>query len=95
MRSIKGYHITTRRIKMDINLNDRDNMLIFIHGSMYPFVEYGTTGGTWYIKSPDYDEEFKTYKSFIRFIEDEVKESLLTYALSGELGEVLEMLKEI
>ena len=76
---------------MAVNLSERDERLLDIHSELYPFVNYGTTGTTWWIKSPDYDEEFKTYKSFIRFIEEELKEALLTYAISGELGEIAEV----
>lgn len=76
---------------MAVNLNERDERLLDIHSGLYPFVTYGTTGATWWIKSPDYDEEFKTYRAFIRFIEEELKEALLTYAINGELGEIVEV----
>ena len=73
---------------METKLSDYDNRLIEIHSSLYPFVHYGTTGRAWYIKSGDYDEEFKTYKSFISFVEEEVKYALLTYAINKELGDI-------
>lgn len=76
---------------IDMKLNGRDERLLDIHGALYPFVTYGTTGSEWYISSPDYDEHFKTYKAFIRFIEDEVKESLLVYAINKELEEIKEV----
>lgn len=79
---------------LEMELNERDQKLIDIHSEMYPFVHYGTTGKTWYIESSDYDNVFKTYKAFIRFIEDEVKEALLNYALNGELTMLAETLEE-
>lgn len=79
---------------MEFKLSEYDSKVIALHSSLYPFVNYGTTGKTWWIKSTDYDEEFPTYKSFIRFIEDEVKYALLTYALNGELSELEQAIKE-
>lgn len=76
---------------METKLSDYDNRLIDIHSGLYPFVHYGTTGKTWYIKSSDYDEEFKTYRAFISFIEEEVKCALLNYAINKELGEIAEL----
>ena len=76
---------------METKLSDYDNRLIEIHSSLYPFVHYGTTGKIWYIKSGDYDEEFKTYKSFISFVEEEVKYALLNYAINKELGEITDI----
>ena len=72
----------------------RDEKLINIYFEMYPFVDISSAGDLWFIESPDYNEEFGSYKDFIEFIEDEVKESLLVYALNGELSEVVEMIKE-
>lgn len=77
---------------VEMILDKRDSRLLDIHGALYPFVKYGTTGSEWYITSPDYDEHFKTYKAFIRFVEDEVKESLLTYVINDELKELMEAL---
>ena len=79
---------------MDIKLSATDEKLLAIHSSMYPFVNYGTTGKTWYIKSTDYDEEFPTFKSFIRFVEEEVKCALLSYALSDRLETIAQALSE-
>lgn len=76
---------------MAMKLSERDERLLDIHSELYPFVQYGTTGATWYIQSPDYDETFKTYKAFIRFIEEELKEALLEYAINRELGEIAEV----
>ena len=81
-------------LDMEMELNENAKRLIEIHSEMYPFVHYGTTGDTWYIKSCDYDETFKTYRAFIRFIEDEVKEALLNYAINGELMMLAEALGE-
>ena len=74
-----------------MKLDKRDERLLDIHGALYPFVNYGTTGSEWYISSPDYDERFKTYKSFIRFIEEEIKCALLEYAINRELEEIKEV----
>ena len=77
---------------MEVKLNDYEKRLLDIHSGMYPFVHYGIMGGgIWYIESPDYDEKFRTYEAFINFIETEVKEALLNYALNGELGEVADL----
>lgn len=38
--------------------------------------------------------EFKTYRAFISYIETEVKESLLAYAMNGELMMLAEALGE-
>lgn len=76
---------------METKLSDYDNRLLDIHSGMYPFVHYGTTGKTWYIKSSDYDEEFKSYMEFISFVEEEVKYALLNYAINKELGEIAEL----
>lgn len=76
---------------MEMKLTERDERLLDIHGAMYPFVTYGTTGREWYISSPDYDERFKTYRAFISFIEEEVKCALLEYAINRELKELEEV----
>ena len=78
---------------IELKLEENDRKLVEIHSEMYPFVHYGTTGTTWFIESCDYDETFRTYKAFIRFIEDEVKEALLNYALNGELTMLAETLE--
>ena len=73
-----------------MDLNDAAIKLISIHSEMYPFVHYGIEDGTWYIRSCDYDEEFDNAGEFIEFIETEVKEALLNYALNGELDMIAE-----
>ena len=78
---------------IELKLEESDRKLVEIHSEMYPFVHYGTNGKTWFIESSDYDETFKTYKAFIQFIEDEVKEALLNYALNGELTMLAETLE--
>lgn len=76
---------------LECNLSDYANRLLDIHSGLYPFVHYGTNGYGWWVKSPDYDETFDDYIGFIRFIEDEVKYSLLNYAINKELGEIAEL----
>lgn len=80
--------------KMEMKLSDKDARLIDIHSNLYPFVHYGQNRYGWYIESCDYEESFWTYEEFIEFIETEVKESLLTYAMNGELMELAEALGE-
>jgi hypothetical protein len=77
-----------------MKMSERDERLIEIHSEMYPFVDYSSAGDLWFIESPDYDETFDTYEEFLEFIETEVKEALLTYALNGELMELAEALGE-
>ena len=80
---------------LKVKLNEYDDKLVEIHSALYPCVNYGTTGATWFIKSCDYyDEEFKTYKEFISFIRTDVTEALLTYAMNGELTMLAEALGE-
>lgn len=76
---------------VDVTLDKLDERLLEIHGALYPLAVYGTTGATWYVKSPDGESGFPTYKSFIKFIEEETKEALLRYAFNGELGELKEV----
>ena len=79
---------------MKMKLNEHDKKLIDIHSTLIPFAEYGTTGSTWYIITTEDEMEFKTYRAFISYIETEAKESLLVYAMNGELMMLAEALGE-
>ena len=79
---------------MKMKLDDYDKKLIDIHSTLLPFVESGPTGTSWYISTTEDYTEFKTYKAFISYIETEVKESLLVYAMNGELMMLAEALGE-
>lgn len=78
----------------EMDIRDQDRRLLDIHSEMYPFVHYGRSEYGWYIESCDYDESFWTYEEFIKFIETEVKEALLVYAMNGELMMLAEALGE-
>ncbi len=76
---------------VDVTLSETDTRLLELHGAIYPMTEYGTSGTQWFISSPDGNEIFPTYKSFIKWIEEEVKEALLRYAFNKELGELADI----
>lgn len=78
----------------EMDIREEDMRLLDIHSGIYPFVHYSYEDGTWCIESCDYDEQFDSYEDFISFIEEELKESLLNYALNGELGMLAESLGE-
>lgn len=75
---------------IEIKLCDRDEKIINMHSELFPFTEYSFSGGNWVVNSTEDFEDFATYKEFIEYIEDDVKESLLVYALNGELAELAE-----
>lgn len=78
---------------IELKLDKRDRKLMDIYSEMYPFIHYVTFGTSWRIESCEHEEVFLTYQKFIQFIEDEVKEALLNYALNGELTMLAETLE--
>lgn len=79
---------------LEFEARDEIDARVFdIHSELYPFVHYIKRGSSWCIESPDYDEAFDTYDGLLEFVREEVKESLLYYALNGELEEVAEAIR--
>lgn len=76
---------------IDVILNPHDKRLVDMYLTLYNTAKLYCLGDYWVIETTERNIELKTYKSFIRFIEDEVKESLLTYAFNNELGELIEL----
>lgn len=77
---------------IDVILSEYDTNLIRIYLLFYSTTSLTCEGKSWIVSNEDKTIEFKGYKGFIDFIEEEVKESLLTYALNGELEELVELL---
>lgn len=77
---------------IDMKLNNHDEQLLKIYDAFYSCCVCKTDGNTWSIGSPEDTIEFKTYKAFIRYIEDEVKEVLLVYAMRGDTKELCDVL---
>lgn len=76
---------------VNILLNPHDKRLVDMYLTLYNTSRLYCLGDYWVIETTESNKEFKTYKSFIKYIEDEIKESLLTYAFNNELGELIEL----
>jgi len=71
-------------------LSERDNKLIDIWSNIYnAFNSIDYEDGVWHVHGPDYEEKFSSSEAMIKMIEDDVKESLLVYALNDELSELI------
>lgn len=76
---------------IDVILNEYDNRLVGMYLTLYNTSKIACYGGEWIVNTTERTIEFKTYKSFIKFIEDEIKEALLNYAYHRELAELVEL----
>lgn len=76
---------------IEMKLSDYDNRLIDMYLNLYNTAKIECYGNAWSITSEDGIESFGGYKGFINYIESEVKQSLLCYALNNELNELVEL----
>lgn len=72
-------------------LSEYDTQLVRMYSLLYNTAILSCEGKSWFISNEDGVVEFKGYKGFIDFIEEDVKESLLTYALNDELMELADL----
>lgn len=76
---------------IDVVLSEYDSQIVRMYSLLYNTSRLSCEGKSWFISNENDTIEFKGYKGFIDFIEEEVKESLLTYALNGELMELVDL----
>ena len=75
-------------MKIDVILDDYDSRLMLMYHALYPDNRVACYGQEWIINTTEDTIEFKTYKSFINSIENEVKQVLFNYAFDGMLDEI-------
>lgn len=76
---------------IDVILCDYDTRLIEMYLELYNTCTIACYGKEWIVNTTEKTIEFKGYKGFINFIEEEVKCSLLNYAFCRELDELVDM----
>lgn len=76
---------------IDVILNDYDSRLMDMYFGLNSTDTIACYGNEWIVNTPERTLEFKTYKSFIHYIEDELKEQLLNWAFNRELDELAEV----
>ena len=78
---------------INVVLNAYDSQIVEMYLLLYNTTKLSCEGKTWTVSNENETVEFKGYKGFIDFIEEEVKQSLLCYALHGELEELVDLFK--
>lgn len=78
---------------IDVVLSEYDTKIVDMYLLLYNTTKLSCEGKTWTVSNENDTVEFKCYEGFIDFIEEEVKQSLLCYALNGELEELVDLFK--
>jgi len=76
---------------IDVVLSEYDSQIVRMYSLLYNTTKLSCDGKRWIVSNENGTVEFKGYKGFFDFIEGEVKESLLTYALNDELMELVDL----
>lgn len=76
---------------IDVILNDYDSRLIEMYLALYNTCTIACYGKEWVVNTTEDTIEFKGYKGFIDFIEEELKCGLLNYAFYRELDELVDV----
>lgn len=72
-------------------LSEYDTALIRMYCLLYNTTILSCEGKNWVVSNESDTIEFKGYKGFIDFIEEEIKNSLLTFAMNDELMELVDL----
>lgn len=80
--------------KIDVVLDTYDEALVHLYLTLFSENRIACYGQEWIINTNESTIEFKTYKSFIKHIEDEIKECLLSYVLNCEVNQLKSVLVE-
>lgn len=80
--------------KIDVILNSYDEAIVHLYLTLFSENAIACYGQEWVINTAEGTVEFKTYKSFMKHIEDEVKEDLLSYVLNCEVNQLKSILVE-
>lgn len=76
---------------IDVILNEYDARLVDIYLTLFNTCTIACYGKEWIVNTTEDTIEFKGYKGFIDFIENEVKCALLNYAYYRELSEIADL----
>lgn len=80
--------------EIDVILNSYDEALVHLYLTLFSDNRIACYGQEWIINTDTDTIEFKTYKSFIKQIEEEIKEDLLSYVLNYEVNALKSILVE-